>query len=89
MPELSRFFGIIIQMYFEHDVKHHLPHFHAKYQSQKASFSIDPVELLASKLPPRQRHLVKTWAELHRDELLANWERLFHEHQFEKIDPLR
>ena len=89
MPEISRFFGIIIRMYSERDGKHHLPHFHAQYQNQVASFSIDPVEILAGKLPPRQRRFVKTWAELHRDELLANWERLFHEYQIEKIDPLR
>jgi hypothetical protein len=47
MPELSRFFGIIIRMYLEAGAPHHLPHFHAYYQDSVAVFSIDPVELIA------------------------------------------
>lgn len=73
MPELSRFFGIIIRMYMEVDVPHHLSHFHAYYQDDVAIFSLDPIELIAGDIPRRQRRLIEAWAELHQDELLADW----------------
>jgi hypothetical protein len=76
VPELSRFFGIIIRMYMEAGGPHHLPHFHAYYQDDAAVFSIDPVELIAGTLPRKQRRLVEAWAELHQDELAADWQRL-------------
>ena len=55
---------------------HHTPHFHAYYQNDTAVVSLDPVELIAGTLPRRQRRLVEAWAELHQEELLADWERL-------------
>lgn len=76
MPELSRFFGIIIQMYMEVGRQHHLPHFHAYYQNEAAVFGFDPVELIAGSIPRRQRRLVEAWAEIHQAELIADWERL-------------
>ena len=76
MPELSRFFGIIIRMYLEAGGPHHAPHFHAYYGSAVAVYEIGPVELLAGGLPRRQARLVEAWAELHADELLADWHRL-------------
>ena len=76
MPELSRFFGIIVRMYFEAAGPHHLPHFHAYYQDGVAAISLDPIDLIAGDLPRRQRRLVEAWAELHQEELLANWQRL-------------
>ena len=65
MPELSRFFGIIIRMFTEVGGKHHLPHFHAYWQDEDAVIGIDPVDLIAGSLPTRQRRLVEAWAELH------------------------
>jgi hypothetical protein len=76
MPELSRFFGIIIRMYMEVGAPHQQPHFHAYYQDEAAIFSLDPVECIARELPRRQRRLVEAWAELHQEELLADWARL-------------
>jgi Domain of unknown function (DUF4160) len=76
MPELSRFFGIIIRMYMEIGLRHQLPHFHAYHQDDAAVFGIDPVVLIAGALPRREQRLVEAWAELHRDELLADWDRL-------------
>jgi len=76
MPELSRFFGIIIRMYLEAGEPHSLPHFHAYHQDDAAVFGIAPVELLAGSLPRRQLRLVEAWAELHQEELLADWARL-------------
>ena len=76
MPELSRFYGIIIRMYWEANATHHRSHFHAYYQDEVAVFSIDPVELIAGSLSRRQQRLVEAWAELHQTELLADWARL-------------
>jgi hypothetical protein len=76
MPELSRFFGIIMRMYMEVGGPHHSPHFHAYYQGDVAVFSLEPIELIAGSLPRRQRRLAEAWAELHEAELLADWQRL-------------
>jgi len=72
MPEISRFFGIIIRMFYEPQSKHHRPHFHAYYQGQNVSISIDEeIEVLAGSLPKKQERLA--WAEVHRKELLDNY----------------
>lgn len=76
MPELSRFFGIIVRMFSEVGVGHSAPHFHAYYQDHVAVFGVDPIEILAGGLPARQRRLVEAWAEIHREELLADWQSL-------------
>lgn len=76
MPELSRFFGIIIRMYMEAGGPHHVPHFHAYYQEDVGVFAINPVELLAGSLPRRQLRFVEAWAELHQDELVQDWQLL-------------
>jgi hypothetical protein len=65
VPELSRFFGIIIRMNAEPNVPHHLPHFHAYYQEHDAVFGLDPIDMIAGELPRRQRRFVEAWAELH------------------------
>lgn len=89
MPELSRFFGIIIRMYAEVNVPHHVPHFHAYYQENVAIYSIDPVELIAGALLRRQHRLVEAWAELHQAELLADWQRLQEGRKPQPIEPLK
>ncbi|MFZ5876672.1 MAG: DUF4160 domain-containing protein [Nitrospirota bacterium] len=73
MPEISRFFGIIIRMYVEIGGPHHLPHFHAYYQDKVGIYSIEPVAQIAGALPTRQQRLVEAWAELHQAELLNDW----------------
>ena len=89
MPELSRFFGIIIYMYPERDAPHHTPHFHAVYQEHTAVFGIDQVDRIAGELPRRQHRLVVAWAELHQSELQANWERLHAGQPAERVAPLK
>jgi len=76
MPELSRFYGIIIRMFVEVAAPHHRPHFHAYYQDHVSVFSFDPVELISGEMPRRQRRLVEAWAELHGAELAADWQLL-------------
>ena len=89
MPELARFLGIIIRMYAEPSAPHHRPHFHAYYQEAVGIYSIDTIELISGALPRRQHRFVEAWAELHQDELLANWERLQAGQPPHKIDPLQ
>lgn len=89
MPELSRFFGIIIRMYAEINAPHHTPHFHAYYQDQVAVYGIDPIEIISGMLPKRQQRLVEAWVELHQAELLTDWERLQGGRRPFPIDPLK
>ena len=85
MPEISRFYGIIISMFYE---DHNPPHFHARYTNEKATIRIEDLSLLSASLPPRALDLVIEWASLHKNELPANWD-LASEHQvLKKIDPL-
>ena len=72
MPEVSRFHGIIIRMYYD---DRHQPHFHAYYGEYAALYSIDPPALYEGAMPRRQQNIILGWAEVHQDELLENWER--------------
>ena len=89
MPELSRFFGIIIRMFVEPAERHHNAHFHAYYQEHVGIYDIAKIERLAVFLPRRQERLVLAWAELVQQELLANWETLQDGRPPIKIDPLK
>jgi hypothetical protein len=89
MPELSRFFGIIIRMYREAGEAHNRPHFHAYYQEHVAVYGIRPIEPIAGSLPQRQQRLLEAWAELHQDELLRDWDLLVSGNRPSPIDPLR
>ena len=89
MPELSRFFGIIIRMYAEFNAPHHIPHFHAYYHDHWAIYGIDPIELISGALPKRQQRLVEAWAELHQSELWADWQRLQAGQKPLPIEPLK
>ena len=88
MPELSRFFGIIIRMYAEAGGPHHRPHFHAYYQEEVAIYAIDSIDLIAGSFPRPQQRLVEAWAEIHREELMASWERLQQGRAPDRIEPL-
>ena len=89
MPEIARFFGIVIRMYAEPMSSHHRPHFHAQYQERHAVVAMDTVELIGGSLPSRQLRLVQAWAEIHQEELLEDWKRLRDGRPARKIRPLR
>lgn len=74
MPTISMFFGILISIFYGDDEQHHTPHIHARYQGKKASIAIDDGRLLAGDFPPRQLRMVQVWIDIHRDELMADWE---------------
>lgn len=75
MPEICRFYGIIIRMFAETGAQHHVAHLHVYYQDEKATYRIDVIALLAGSLPRRQQRLVEAWIELYQEELLSNWRR--------------
>jgi hypothetical protein len=85
MPEVSRFFGIIIRMYFD---EHLPPHFHAIYGGYEAQVGIDPIKILEGGLPYRAISMVIEWAALHQRELMNDWERLRNDQPVLKIEPL-
>jgi hypothetical protein len=85
MPEISRFFGIVIAMYY-HD--HSPPHFHVRYGDQRALVAIGALTLLQGRLSPRALGLVVEWAALHRDELTENWELARRQASLNRIEPL-
>jgi len=88
MPTISMFFGIIIRMYYAPG-EHNPPHLHAYYQDFKATINIHDGELINGKLPSRQLRLILAWIEIHRDELLADWELCQNGEKPFQIEPLR
>lgn len=86
MPEICRFYGIIIRMYYK---DHNPPHFHAEYQGEQAEYSIKTLEILAGSVPERANALILEWASLYRKELLRNWEQAKIPSEIDKIEPLR
>ena len=85
VPEISRFFGIVIKMFFD---DHNPPHFHAEYGESKGLVDIRSLSAFAGSLPPRVTGLVIEWAALHREELLDDWRRAEAQEALQKIDPL-
>ena len=86
MPEISRFYGIIITMYAS---DHNPPHFHAEYNGQEALFDIVNGVFMKGSLPTKESRLVLAWYELHKDELLHNWTNLISGKTYKKITPLK
>ncbi|BCL37248.1 DUF4160 domain-containing protein [Nostoc sp. MS1] len=85
MPEICRFLGIIITMYYN---DHPPPHFHVRYNQQKAIIEIESLTILEGQLTPRVRDLVIEWATLHKSELLENWQFARQNDPLTKIEPL-
>ncbi|MBC8525852.1 MAG: DUF4160 domain-containing protein [Candidatus Cloacimonetes bacterium] len=85
MPEISRFLGIVIAMYYK---EHDPPHFHAKYGEKTGVFSIGELKLIEGKLPKRIISLILEWAFEHRDELMEDWNLANQKKQLNKIKPL-
>lgn len=85
MPEVCRFYGIIIAMFFS---DHAPPHFHARYDEYKASIQINDLKVIDGFLPPRALGLVIEWAFVHRKALLKNWQAASKGKQPKRIKPL-
>jgi hypothetical protein len=76
-------------MFVESGAPHNRPHFHAYYQGGVGIFAVDDIEIIGGSLPARQARLVMAWAEMHKQELLENWEALQEGRPPAKIEPLR
>jgi hypothetical protein len=86
MPEICRFYGIIIAMYYN---EHNPPHFHAKYGEFKAEIDIRTLQVFKGELPKRAKTLVMEWADEHRAELQQDWELARQKQELKDIEPLK
>jgi hypothetical protein len=86
MPEIARFFGIVVSMYFD---DHAPPHIHGRYGSHKVRVAIGDFKILAGSFPPRALALLVEWMDIHRAELDADWVRAETGQGLEPIEPLR
>lgn len=85
MPEISRFYGIVIALFFS---DHNPPHFHARYGGDEATIDIRTLQVLDGSLPRRALSLVVKWASQHQDELMENWDLVRNQQAPKKIKPL-
>jgi len=85
MPEISRFFGIVIVMYAN---EHGVPHFHASYQDFEMNIEIES-GVVEGRFPPKELRYVQTWLELYKEELLENWNLITAHKPAKKIAPLK
>ncbi len=88
MPTISMFFGIIVRMYCSPS-EHNPPHFHVYYQNYKAVIDIKTCEIKEGNLPSKQIKLALAWAEIHKEDLLADWELASKGELPFKIEPLK
>ena len=86
MPEICRFYGIIIRMYYD---DHNPPHFHAFYSDDEAWININTLAVFSGSLPARALGLVIEWASMHQDELRHDWKLAKNQQKPEKIQPLK
>ena len=85
MPEICRFYGIIVKMFF---ADHNPPHFHVNYDEFNAIIDIGSLSVIAGKLPPRALGLTMEWAAIHQEELSKFWEEAQRLQPIGKIAPL-
>jgi hypothetical protein len=85
MPEICRFLGIVIAMFYD---DHNPPHFHARYEKCKATINVQELKIIEGFLPPRVLGLVIEWATIHKEELLREWDLAKEKQPLFKIKPL-
>ncbi|GAB2561722.1 DUF4160 domain-containing protein [Spirosoma areae] len=83
------FYGLIISLYYLDNKQHHLPHIHVRYGEMEAVFGIESGELLEGKLPKGKIKLVEAWIEIHRENLMADWQLAISGQRVFLIDPLK
>jgi hypothetical protein len=89
MPSISMFYGIIVYLYFKDNKQHNTPHIHVRYQEDEAIVAIPGGEVLDGSIPSNKMKLLEAWIEIHKDELVADWELTAAGQQPYKIEPLR
>lgn len=88
MPVISQFYGIVVQMFFQEDGQHHLPHIHIMYNEYNSVYDFDG-NRLEGKIPKKQEKLVEAWIELHAEELKSLWNLMKNGEEYFKIEPLK
>ena len=83
------FYGIVVYLYYMDNNQHYLPHIHAKYQNDEIIVSISDGKILEGKLPPNKIKLLLAWMEIHKEDLIADWNLAVEGQKPYKIDPLR
>ncbi len=89
MPSISAFYGIIVYLYFEDNKRHKLPHIHVKYSGDEVIVSIPDGKILDGGIRSAKMKLLQAWIEIHKDELMADWELAVNGELPYKIDPLK
>ena len=89
MPAISMFYGLIVYMYFMDNKQHKLPHIHVRYQDDEVIVSLPDGEVLDGNIPNSKMKLLQAWIELHKDELMADWQLAVAGELPYKIEPLR
>ncbi len=74
MPAISMFYGILVLMFFRDNKRQNSPHIHARYQGDEASIAIENGEVLQGSLPPKQLKMVQVWIDIHKEDLMLDWE---------------
>ncbi len=88
MPVVSQFYGIIIQMFFDENGKHHEKHIHVRYNELEAVYDLRG-NILEGQIPYKKRKLVEAWISIHQEELESLWALIHEQGEFFKIDPLK
>ena len=89
MPVISLFYGLIVSLYYLDNKQHNLPHFPVKYGEMEGVFAIEDGEMIEGRLPKNKIKLVDAWIEIHREDLLADWQLAVTGQKVFPIDPLK
>jgi hypothetical protein len=89
MPVISMFYGLIVAMYYLDTKQHQLPHIHVKYAELEAVYQIPNGNLLEGSLPSNKEKLIKAWIEIHKEDLMANWQLAASGNKIFSIEPLK
>lgn len=89
MPVISMFYGVIVMMYYFDNRRHNEPHIHIKYGDQEAVILIPDGTIIEGELRANKLKLVEAWIEIHREDLMADWELAINGQEVFKIEPLR
>ncbi len=89
MPVISMFYGLIVSMYYLDNKMHNLPHIHVRYNDMEAVYDISNCTILIGSLPSNKQRLIQAWIEIHKEELIANWQLAIEGKVVFNIDPLK
>jgi len=89
MLVILMFYGLIVSMYYVDTKQHNLPHIHVKYGEMEGVYKIPEGSLLEGLLPGNKEKLVQAWIEIHKEDLLANWQLAVTGNKIFTIDPLK